>query len=440
MVISQAGPQTREAQRDRRPGAVAAALRTVGAVGRWALRHVWFVLAVETAWVSILHGRHVAGSWHYFRQAALLLTDPHASGGGLHLYHAHPELQIGPLTAVAAWPLAAAGPRIGTALAIAVMAAAGLVVLKFVAAAFPGVTRGRLLTAGALFVPVWAELSVRAGHLDDVLALTAGAAALSVCRRRPVTTAVLVAVATGCKPWAIAFLPLVWASGQKRSAATLLTGALVAVPWLPFFMADPATLAATGFQIQNAADSALRALGVTDPGTPWWCRPAQAALGVAIGAIAVARGRPQHVLLAAIAARLLLDPQTYPYYTAGLLAATATADLAARHRFPAYSVTAIALVYLPAYLPLGAPVTGVLRAVYCAAALSVLAIGRGGRPSQWLTTSMARRNTLTDGSSDTGRRPPHSLPRPDATATPDPRHDAATRHVAGSPQAEETGR
>ena len=64
---------------------------------------------------------------------------------------------------------------------------------------------------------------------------------------------------------------------------------VVALAWAPFVIADPGTLSATQFTIVNEPSSALRALGVSTPGTPSWDRPAQVLVGCALGVLAIRR-------------------------------------------------------------------------------------------------------------------------------------------------------
>lgn len=360
---------------------------------RRAARHMWMLLAVETAVVALAHADETERSWHFFRTGALLLTHPSVPGGGLHLYHANPELQIGPLTFLVAWPFAALPQTIGEVLAMVFMCLLGLVILRLAGGLVKGSAARRrrvILPAGILFVPVWSELAVRSGHLDDALALLAAVAALRVARDRPVTSAVLLGLAAGFKPWAVVFVPLILVAEGDRGRAAAVWLAVVALPWLPFLLADPGTVAVTHFTIPNVADSSLRFLGVHAAATPWWCRPAQALLGIAVAAVAVRRGRPHHVLLAGIAARVLLDPETYPYYTAGLLVGTVVADVTMRRRIPYFSLSAVVFLFIPAYVhvgPLADPaVSGGLRAAFCIGALVAVAALPGG--------SARRRNGL----------------------------------------------
>jgi len=108
-----------------------------------------------------------------------------------------------------------------------------------------GVRTGvRLLGAELLFVPLWAELAVHYAHLDDVLVLAltvAAVTALAAGRIRWVGP--LLGAAIGAKPWAAAFLPLLWVIPARHRRAAV--GWAVAVPvlaWLPFLLADPGTL------------------------------------------------------------------------------------------------------------------------------------------------------------------------------------------------------
>jgi len=169
-------------------------------------------------------------------------------------------------------------------------------------------------------------------------------------------------------------------AAQRRRSAAVFAGA-VALAWLPFLLADPHTLCALGqFTIHNSASSALRALGVASSATPGWDRPAQLLLGAAVALVAVRRGRWAAVPLAVVAARLLLDPATYPYYTAGLLVACAAVDLLTPYRRLPLWTAAAAGFYAVEQLGtvLLAPGTlGAVRAFYCLAVLTLLVLPGG---------------------------------------------------------------
>ncbi len=339
---------------------------------------IWLIFAVwSTAW-TVVHLSSPAGSWHYFATGAKLLLEFSNPHGGLHLYHSNPQLQIGPLSLLAAVPFTLLPAAVVKLTAAVVMSAVGLGLLALAATLLPAESRFRILWPGLLFIPVWEELAGRAGHLDDVLALTLTVAALvAVQRKHGIAGAMLLALAADAKPWALAFVPLLFVvPAARRLRALAWWAGTVALAWLPFLIADPRSVTAATYRIQNAAGSALRALGVNDPVTPWWCRPAQLLLGVGLGCLLWRRGRAAAIVLAVIAVRMLLDPGTWSYYTAGLLTGTVLLDLCRtgqRRAVPWFSAGAFLTLFVPSYLhfgPLSSPsVHGFLRAGFLLAAI-----------------------------------------------------------------------
>jgi len=338
----------------------------------------WTVLSLWTVLFTVIHGGSLAGSWHYFDTGARALIAVSDPGGGLHLYHSHPELQFGPISLLAALPFTLLPLAWAKVTAVVVMSAAGLVFVALASRLLPAGARGQILLPALLFIPVWEELAARAGHLDDVLALTLALGALLTLRQlRADTTAVLLGLAVGAKPWALPFVFLLLAlPADRRLRAVGWWTAVVAATWLPFVLGEPRTLAAAGFRIPNSAGSALRVFGVSDSHTPVWCRAAQLVVGAAVAYALWRRGRPAAILLGVIAVRLLLDPGTWSYYTAGLLAATMIVDLVVPPRrwpLPWLTVGAFVLVYVPAYVHVGLlasqSVQGYLRAGYLLAVL-----------------------------------------------------------------------
>ncbi|MFD0574918.1 hypothetical protein [Dactylosporangium darangshiense] len=340
------------------------------------------MLTVWTAAWALLHARSAGFSWHYFVLGAQMLASSSPISGGLHVYAAHPELQIGPLALLLAVPLTHLDPWHGRIAAVVLLTAGGPLLLAALARIRERSGRMSdplLLVTGMLVLPVWTEVAAHFAHLDDALALAAIVAATGTIRRgSAVATGLLLAVATDSKPWAIgcAALLLALPAGRRaRAAAVFVAG--VALAWIPFVLGDPRTLNLGRFTIPNVAGSALNALGVHDPRTPSWDRAAQLLLGVAVAVIAVRRGRWAAVPLAVVCARLLLDPETYTYYTSGLLVATALVDLYVPARgFPMWT-SAAALFYaiddrLNQLLP--APALGAMRAGYCLVVLAVLAL------------------------------------------------------------------
>jgi hypothetical protein len=329
------------------------------------------------------HALKLGSSWNFFPKGARLLF----SDRGLHLYAVAPNLQIGPLSFLVAEPLRFAGPSHGRYAAVVLMTAMGPVAL-FLASRlrFGGAVADsqQLLLAGLVMLPVWCEVATHFGHLDDVLALMLGLAALiAVERSRPGAAGVLLAAAAASKPWAVAFAPLILALARPlRVRATLVWLAGLAIAWLPFLLADSGTLRAARFRIPNVASSSLRILGVHAADTPSWDRPAQILLGAAVAAFVVKRGRWPAVLLAVIAARLLLDPATKPYYTSGLAVAATVVDLwLIRRRVPIFTTAAVLLLYAVRVTGLSPGELGLLRALYCLGVLGVLSFA-SPRPSR----------------------------------------------------------
>ena len=352
----------------------------------------WWVLWLwALGWVAF-QAAMAGQSWHFFAQGGRLLFAS-APSAGLRLYAAHPDLQIGPLALAVSSVFRALGPGNGETTAIAAMSLTGPLMLAAVWRLVPARERrrrSRLLFAGLLFLPVWTELTTHFAHLDDLLALGFSVAALhAVDRRHPVWAGLALAAAVDAKPWAAAFVVLLLALPRRQWLAALaaLTGG-IAVVWLPFLLADPRTLAVVHFTIPNDRSSALRVLGVMAARTPWWDRSAQLFLGMAGGAVAVWRGRWPAVLLVAVAARIMLDPGVYAYYTSGALLGTIVVDLVVtKWRLPWATAAAAVLLYAArfthALIPFSLHQLGVLRLVF-AIGLPVVVLGI---PGWW----MARR-------------------------------------------------
>jgi hypothetical protein len=330
----------------------------------------WPVLIAWTALWFSAKAFHGGQSWHFSAQGAQLLWEGatgRQAAGGLDLFANYPRLQSGPLTFALAEPITWFGPHNGLVAAELLMTLLGLLVLfaleRATYAARPDVSPSRIrwtiLGGGALLIPLWALTGVGYAHFDDVLALTFAALAVwAVAERRAVLVGVCTALAVDSKPWAAAFLPLLFAlpgpirgtAGRPRRQALLACLALVLLAWLPFLMADPNSLNAAVFTIQNVPDSALRALGVHDPRTPGWDRSAQIAVGCVFGSLAVWRGRWPAAVLIGVCARIALEPNDYAYYFAGLLLGALCWDLlASRRPQPVMTLSVTALVFaLPA--------------------------------------------------------------------------------------------
>jgi hypothetical protein len=341
---------------------------------------VWRWLWAWTGLWTLIQAKGAGGSWHYFAQGSrLLFADD--GGEGLHLYAAHPELQIGPLTFLMARPFQLLGPMEGRVIAVVLMSLTGPPLLAVLWRLVPVPARSphRLLAAGLLFLPVWGILGTHAGHLDDVLALACGVAAMYALNSgNAIATGLLIAAAADCKPWALAFAPLLLALPRRDWwRAALAAAAALMAAWLPFLLYDPSTLNASRFTIPTAVSSGLHVLGFTDPQTPSWDRPAQLLLGCLLGTIAVVRGRWPAVILLATSARILLDPEVYGYYTSGvLLGAVAFELIVARYRVPWLTMTGVLALHgvrmLGNVVPIPLEVMGWLRVGYVALVVAVV--------------------------------------------------------------------
>ncbi|MFE1754118.1 hypothetical protein [Streptomyces anandii] len=328
----------------------------LGRIGRYPVRWHTALLTAWTALWFLVAERHGAVSWHYLRTGEELLFSQ-VPGGGLALYANHPELQIGPVSFVVAALFRPFPAAAGENLAEAFMSGLGLYMLVLVGRTAAehnlgtGVNHRRLqqrvLVAGAAFIPMWVEVSVRFAHLDDVLALFFTTLAVrALVRGNATAVGVLLALAVDSKPWAVGFLPLLLALPRPaRLRATVWAVGLVAVAWLPFYLTHLNTFAAARFTIPNQPASALRWFGVNDPATPWWDRPAQMGLGIALGALAVRRQRWAAVVLLAADARIVLDPSVYTYYNASVLLGTLIWDSIGQRRLVPW-VSWIALISL----------------------------------------------------------------------------------------------
>jgi hypothetical protein len=338
----------------------------------------WLLALWAVAWFAAM-AWHGGLSWHFFNQGARALADLDDPRGGLHLYAAAPVLQIGPVAFVAAAALRALTGRLDLLAAQLCGAGAGAYLL------WQSHRLGRRWSWGAMvfFVPVWMYLAVASAHLDDVLALTAAVAALAAARSgRAVLSGLLLGLAVDAKPWALGFAALLLLLPGPRAVlrGALTTAATVAAAWLPFFLSDPRTVRALHFTIRNTPLSALRALGVTDPRTPPWDRPAQALLGIALGLVAVRRGRWPAVLLLGVAARIALEPGTNKYYAAGAVVGALVWDLVgSTARFPWWTAGAVTALFTSRWLPLPDAAHGWMTLAYCVACVGVLLPGRSAR-------------------------------------------------------------
>jgi hypothetical protein len=264
-------------------------------------------------------------SWHFFADGSRLLVH----GSGLNLYADHPELQIGPLSLAVASVLSPLPAGVARSVALVAITAVGPLLIAALAplVARPGRHR-RVVVAAMLFIPAWTVLSVRWGHLDDVLAMAFAILAVrAVCADRTVLAGLALAAAIAAKPWAVGFLPLLWAlpRGRLRAAATAAAG--TAAAWAPFVLANSRTFGALHPRVGLSQASGLYTLGARGQIVPAWGRTVQLVLAPAAAlAVALTRRWPG-VLLVAVAVRLALDPQDNAYYIGSAALAAAVFDL-----------------------------------------------------------------------------------------------------------------
>ncbi|WP_328502473.1 hypothetical protein OG828_25985 [Streptomyces sp. NBC_00457] len=136
----------------------------------------------------------------------------------------------------------------------------------------------------------------------------------ALTRRNPAATGIFLALAVDSKPTALVFLPLLLALARTQwLRAGLWCAGLVALVWLPFFLGTPQSFAAAS-RVHHPQPAGVRPTPARyrRPPNPPWDRPAQAALGLTLGCIAVRRGRWPAVILLGTNARILLDPASTP--------------------------------------------------------------------------------------------------------------------------------
>lgn len=343
-------------------------------------------------WSLAWFGAYAVGggmAWHFFVQGQQAITDlDNPVTGGVHLYAGLPQLQIGPLPLVTAWLFSRFGPRPSLLLAQVFSAAAGVLILwlveRLAQQTRPDLTaeqiRWRIRLAGFFFAPVWLYLAVASVHLDDVLTLLFGVlASVAAQRRKAALTGLLLGLAVDSKPWAVPFaiIVLMLPGARARAGALATLIATVGACWLPFLVLDPHTLNAIRFTIANTPRTALRVLGINSPRTPPWDRPAQTLLGLLLGAIAWHRGRWAAVILLTVAARIVLDPGTNLYYSAGAVVGAALWDIAgSSHRFPWWTMLTSISLFDARHVGFAPSVNGWLTLGVFAACTAFLVVSR----------------------------------------------------------------
>ncbi len=316
--------------------------------------------------------RNVTGDWDFFTGIARMLL----GSEGLSIYAAHPECQTGPISLLLTALLAPHGRIALTASVLAV----GIVALWWATRVADTRPRGgrQLITTWALgsLLMVWWPYLATSGHLDDALTLALATAATALVvqdRRGP--AAVLIGISLAIKPWSAFLLPLTWRPGTGvRGWREPALGAFIGVLlWSPFLVAAPRTFGGLQPQVRVAPDSLFRLLGIdASSSLIHSLRLPQMALSAAVVMIVVRQGRQAGALLGGIAARMLLDPGTWNYYTAGFVLGAVMWDLHRARRLPIASLIATCTL-LPSWMISDLPVVrGLLRLAGCLVAIALV--------------------------------------------------------------------
>jgi hypothetical protein len=305
----------------------------------------WAGVAAWTALWAGLQSNPSGLSWHFFASGSHMLFN----GAGLNLYAEHPELQIGPLAFLVAAPLTYLGDA-AQPVALILMTAAGPLCLAWIAPLVPDPHRRlRVFLAAVVLMPAWTVLSVRFGHLDDVVALVLALGALrAIVANRAAFAGLALGAAVASKPWALGFIPLLLVLDKQRLAAAGGALAGVIAAWAPFMIANPATLAALRPPVGVAPSSGLHALGYRGDLIPAWDRVGQFVVAPIAALAPVLRGRWYGLFLVAIAVRLAMDPKDNPYYIGGAALAAVIFDLlATRWTIPWATLVTVLLLWQP---------------------------------------------------------------------------------------------
>lgn len=253
--------------------------------------------------------------------------------GHLDVYAHMPEAQMGPLALLIAGGLSTGAYIVVLSLALYPLLYLGFTALRVT----PTVPQ---IAGAALVGAVWHRFPIT-GHADDVLVL-AGAVMLMLAKREglPSLAAVAFVVSIAGKPTAVLLLPLVWLV-SRRAALWAVAGA--AVVWLPFALADVRGFLDAGGGVAPVWPYSLPGLLGAEAGSPypWWVRPAQLVVGLAVCWVVARRAGFVAAFAAVLATRAFFEPGTYPLYWQSIIVAAFLVDLNARWRVPWTTVAAL---------------------------------------------------------------------------------------------------
>ena len=294
---------------------------------QFVLRARFVIVALAFACSAVLSGGR--GDWDYFVEVGRQLV----SEDGLAFYRVHSDVQTGAMSLLVAATLSVAWSN-GFIVQAILTNALGfwLVILVDRWPTSPSDPRDKdehrlaTLLGGTLLGVWWGQLGAT-GHLDDAVVLAAAVVAVNAqLTDRVRWSGFAVGLALTFKPWAIFFVPLTLALplsrrqlGPVRQPGLVIAGVLGAMAWLPFIIAEPSSLRRLSPTVLVADDAVLRLIGLEGLGPHASLRIGQLVLGTALVFLLVAMSRAHAVLAAAIAVRLLADPGTWNYYSAGLV-------------------------------------------------------------------------------------------------------------------------
>lgn len=362
------------------------ALRRLTALSEGAVRLRYLVLLLVAGGVAgWTWGTRKSGlsDWLFVEYGARTIA--HVGGvysSGLHLYARQPEIQIGPppLAAVAAFQWLS--PGVVAALFVAIMALCGVVVVwcaegvarELVTASSRRIAHGAL-GAGIVVVALWSREAATWQHLDDVMAITAGAMALRLIARQRHwwLASLLLGLGIAAKPWAIVLAPMVMGLPRlRRAPAALVAAGTAAGCWAPFVLADTGTVSALGqVRLPMSHLSSLVAFGVPPTAmAPGWVRPVQLAGSFLLMWWLARSGRWSAILFLGLMFRVVTDPQAVPYYGVGPLVGAFVWELSRGRRVPTWTVAVAVVEFgLPNIVPMAMPWIRLALAAACAVAV-----------------------------------------------------------------------
>jgi hypothetical protein len=322
-----------------------------------------------------------------FGARTLIHYNSHYGTGALHLYANYPFIQIGPPALAVVAAVQWLPHNASSAWLAGLMALAGVWAVRSAEstarALLPAERHRRVavmtLCAGVLAIPFWSYQAGEWRHLDDVMAICFVLAATSlVARQRHWWLAgALVGVGVAAKPWALVLAPVLYGlSRSERPKAAIVAVASAAACWAPFVIGGPGTTQALGgLRLRVSTASTLHLLGVHSITAPVWVRPVQLVGGFILMAVLARRSHWVAVPFAALAFRVVTDPQIWIYYGMGPVVAAVLWDCLHDRRWPAWTITTLVVEYaVPMHLTAAA---GVARLLWTLAVFaSCFAYGR----------------------------------------------------------------